>query len=69
MACAASVPQNDVEANGRILVAVRQPEGPRAEDAVKDERHRLHELQRLRRLLKALARKKINRSFNLCRYN
>ena len=69
MACAASVPQNEVEANGRILVAVRQSERPRAEDAVEDERRWLHELQCLRRLLEALSRKKINRSFNLCRYN
>ena len=67
MACAARIPQNEVEANGRILVAVRQSERPRAEDAVQDERRWLHELQCLRRLLEALSRKKINRSFNLCR--
>jgi len=53
MACAARIPQNEVEANGRILVAVRQSERPRAEDAVEDERRWLHELQCLRRLLEA----------------
>lgn len=59
MGSTAGFPNDEVEANGRTLVAVRQLLRPRAEDAIEDERRRLHELQRLRRLLEALSLKKL----------